>query len=357
MTTRAWTWWLLGATAAMCGVIALVNALVDPTAQLGTGLLDPVAAGPRDRIAKVALLERGRVPSVVVFGSSRSKKLDPAWLGASGTHGVNAAVVGGDLFEARVLAALLARRVEQRHGTYPRLVLGIDVEQFRDSSLQGSGFLDVPAAVDVARREAGGSSGSASDEVERVGRLLLTWQVTKASAASMRARLHGGVAHATGQDQEPAASADEFNERGVPRGDRAWFGPAVTRLAARTPASIESSIADYRSTYASIGAKLDPDAVDDLRAVLRIAHDAGGPPPLLYVTPAHPRFAAAFAQEGRPQRHDHVLALLHQLGAGGRAIVVDCVSCVDADDRSWIDAIHPSPIGAKQLAGRLARRL
>jgi hypothetical protein len=266
---------------------------------------------------------------------------------------VNAAVVGGDLFEARVLTALLARRAARTHAKYPQLVLGIDVEQFRDSSLQGSGFLDVPAAAGIARREAGNAGGSASDEIQRVGRLLLTWQVTKASAASMRARVRSRGTQAP----SAAAASEAFNERGVPRADRAWFGPAAGRLAARTPGSIESSIADYRSTYASIGANLDADAVDDLRAVVRMAHEAGGPPPLLYVTPAHPRFAAAFTKAGREQRHARVLALLDELAAGGRARVVDCVSCVDADDRSWIDAIHPSPVGAKQLAARLASEL
>ncbi|MCW2925649.1 MAG: hypothetical protein JWM98_3053, partial [Thermoleophilia bacterium] len=44
ISTRAWAWWLLGATVAACAVVAAFNALVDPTAQLGTGLLDPVAA-------------------------------------------------------------------------------------------------------------------------------------------------------------------------------------------------------------------------------------------------------------------------------------------------------------------------
>ena len=100
---------MLGLTIAATAAIATFNLVVDPSAQLGTGLLDPIAAGPRDRVAKATLLDRairtGRVDAVVL-GSSRTKKVDPARLGVR--DGFNAAVVGGDLFEARVFAAWLA---------------------------------------------------------------------------------------------------------------------------------------------------------------------------------------------------------------------------------------------------------
>jgi hypothetical protein len=344
---------LLGVTLGLLACVAAFNAIVDPTAQLGTGLFDPIAQGPRDRASKVELLEQGAVPTVVVFGSSRSKKLDPAWLvQGEGERGVNGAVVGGDMFEARVLAAILAKRSRTTGAPFPQLVVGVDVEAFRDSSLQGSGFLDVPSAATIARREAGDSSGSVSDELERYNRLLLTAQVSKASLASLRARVGGTLRSIK---PKPTLELDEFNERGIPKADAKWFGPAVGQLARRTPGKIQDSIGEYRGIYDSIGTSPDPDAVDDLRALVRIAHEAGGPPPLLFITPANPAFRRAFDGIGRRRRHATVLALLRRLSAGGDATYIDCAHCIGDAQRNWIDGVHPSPIGAKQLAKRLSR--
>lgn len=351
LSARAWALLCVGATLAATAAVAALNLLVDPTAQLGTGLVDPVSLGPRDRVAKVRLLDRQPLPPLVVLGSSRTKKLDPAWLGAG--DGVNAAVVGGDLFEARVLAAWLAQRAAESGDGYPRLVVGVDVEQFRDSSLQGSGFLELPEVAPIARRQASGSTGSLADELDRLERLLLTWQVTKASLAALRVRATGPVREA--RPAEAAASeVEEFRPSGVPVGDERWLDQAVaTRLARRTPSAIDRNAAELRATYANQGSTLDAEAVDDLRAIVRIAHEAGGPPPLLYVTPAHPVLDGVLADAGRPERAEAVRELLADVAAGGRARVVDCIDCIDDADTSWIDATHPSPLGMRQLAERL----
>lgn len=357
---------MLVATVAFCAAIAAFNAVIDPTAQLGSGVLEPIAAGPRDRVAKVELLEAAGVPSLVILGSSRTKKLDPVDLGrglpgdlSTMPHGVNAAVVGGDSFEQRVLAAWLVERAAAREVPVPQLVVGIDVEQFRDSSLQGSGFLDVPQLADVAREQAAGSDGSLGDELERVGRLLLTWQVTKASAASLRARMRGGSA--TAEDEGGGGSGGDgtqdrasFTDTGVPRADAAWFdADRAATFARRTPGLVERTLEELRATYESNGARLDADAVDDLRALVELVADADGPPPLLYVTPAHPKLVDELGELGRDARHDNVVDLLERLAASGDARVIDCTTCVDGANTSWIDATHPSPIGARQLAQRL----
>lgn len=352
ISLRSWAWLVLGATVVFCALIAAFNAVVDPTAQVGSGVLEPVAAGPRDRTAKVELLDREPLPSVVVLGSSRTKKLDPTWLGAS--DGVNAAVVGGDLFEARVLAAWLVDRARATDGDIPRFVVGIDVEQFRDSSLQGSGFLDVPRLAAVARAQAAGSDGSVGDELDRVERLLLSWQVSKASVASVRARVRSAKqADATGERAESG-----FTATGVPASDVRWQGPAAAeRFARATRGAVERNLAELDSTYGANGSELDPDAVEDLRALVELVHEAGGPPPLLYITPAHSALRTRFATFGRDGRRRGVHALLDDVARGGRAVVIDCELCIDANDTSWIDATHPSPLGARQLAERLRDEL
>jgi hypothetical protein len=350
LSARAWTVLVLVGTAVLLTLVAMLNAIVDPTAQLGTGVLDPVAAGPRDRTAKSEILRSRPGATLVTLGSSRSKKLDPAWLGAS--DGVNAAVVGGDLFEARVLARWLAQRSERTGTAFPQLVVGVDVEQLRDSSLQGSGFLDVPLLAGTARREAADAPDSPLGELERLNGLLLTWQVTKASAASVRARVRGTSAPAADAGGEPA-DLEDFTDRGVPVDDAAWDDPAIARQRSRrTPGAIERNVAELRGTYERNGSRLDEGAVADLRALVRIARDAGGPAPLLYVTPGN-RALDELDGLGRADRHAAVLALLRDVARGGRAVVVDCARCVDDEPTSWIDATHPSPLGMRQLAERL----
>lgn len=339
--------------------VAAANAVVDPTAQLGTGLLEPIAAGPRDRAAKVELLQRSmeseHAVDMVVLGSSRTKKLDPTWLDPAAT-GFNAAVVGGDLFEARVLTAWM--RETGPSSWFPQLVVGIDVEQFRDSSLQGSGFLDVPAVERVARREAAGVDGSIAGELDRLERLLLTWQVTKASIASVRARARTrdgrASADATAGSPDDATGVDEFTSTGIPTEDAKWTSDAAARKRAlQTPAEIDRSVRELRATYERVGARLDADAVADLRELVRIARASSGPLPLLYVTPGNPALSELDAL-GRTDRHAAVMRLLHDVSEGGRAaVIVDCSDCIDNAPTSWIDATHPSPLGARQLADAL----
>ncbi len=348
ISLRSWAWLMLAATVVLCAALAAFNAVVDPTAQLGSGVLEPVAAGPRDRTAKVDLLDRDALPPLVVLGSSRTKKLDPTWLGAP--DGVNAAVVGGDMFEARVLAAWIVERAQATDGDVPQFVVGIDVEQFRDSSLQGSGFLDVPRLEAVARVQAAGSDGSVGDELDRLERLLLSWQVTKASLASVRARLRGTTRDAAEDERVESG----FSRTGVPAADARWEDPAAAlRFARATPGAVERNLAELDSTYGANGAELDSDAVDDLRALVDLVHAAGGPPPLLYLTPAHPALRTRFATFGRSGRRSGVQELVDDIASDGRAFVVDCELCVDSADTSWIDATHPSPLGARQLAERL----
>jgi hypothetical protein len=371
ISTRAWTRLLLATTALLVAAVAAFNALVDPTAQLGTGVLEPVAAGPRDRVAKATLLEGlldagDGQPRIVVLGSSRTKKLDPTWLGHAAGSGLNAAVVGGDLFEARVFAARIAQDRtgpnDEWGSEFPWLIVGIDVEQFRDSSLQGSGFLDVPQLADVARTEAAGSDGSLAGELDRLERLLLTWQITKASVASARSRARGGNPAATTGADEASADLDDFTATGVLADDARWSDPVVaSRRARATPSAIERNVDELRGTYESNGARLDPDAVADLRALVAIVHDAGGPPPVLYITPGHPALDE-LDDLGRDERRLAVMQLLRDVAAAGpdapqlRAYVSDCARCIDDDVTNWIDATHPSPLGMQQLARTLKER-
>ncbi|MCB0879234.1 MAG: hypothetical protein KDC46_09680 [Thermoleophilia bacterium] len=349
-----WRWvrWLLGSTLLACLAIAAFNAAIDPTGKLGTGLLDPISRLARDRAAKVELLDEHPDASLVVLGTSRAKQLDPRDLDADATDPVNAALVGGDLFEDRVLAQWLARRAGDGDGEFPHLVVGVDVEGFRGRSLRGSGLLAVPQVRGIAREAAG--SPSWIELAPDANELLLTMDTTRASWRTMRQQLRQRKTvqqrlHAKDQTR----SVDDFDEVGMPDDTRAWLDPARSPALARaTQSQIEPSIRRYRSNYVEQGAALADDSIDDLDALVAAAN-AQRDRPLVFITPAHERFAAALDPIGRRDRHAQLVELLQGLQERGEITFVDCSECVPSRDELWLDGAHPSPLGARVLASRL----
>jgi hypothetical protein len=332
--------------------IATFNVVIDPTGKLGTGMLDPISRLARDRAAKVELLERADRAELVVLGSSRAKQLDPRDIDPDARTPINAALVGGDLFEERVLAQWLAERTDDDGRAFPHLVVGVDVEGFRGRSLRGSGLLAVPAVRGIARRAAG--SPSPVELLPEGGELLLSLETTRASWRTMRlqlrqrravrGRLHG---------EDATMSVSDFDAAGMPRETRSWLDPAkVPALARHTRTAMLPSIGRYRSNYEDAGARLDPTSVTDLRALVRAA-TAHGDRPLLFITPAHERFAHDLDPIGRSERHAQLVALLRKLDAEFDIAWVDCSKCVPARDELWLDAAHTSPLGARVLAHRL----
>lgn len=352
--------WFGGALAVLLASVAAFNAYADTTGTLGTGLVDPVAEIPRDRAAKVTLIERAGDPDVVVLGTSRSKRLDPRLLGVGSTHPVNAAVVGADMFESRVLVDWLEERARRRRAALPQLVIGVDVEAFRGRSLRTSGLLAVPQLERIARRDAAGDDGW-RDLAAQLPDLLLTWGSVRESWDSVRSRselIAEAEARAAGKGKGGRTrSVDEFDAAGVPRGDRFWYEPArQRRIMAGLRASWGPSLAEYQGRYERMGTDLSADAVQDLRIVLRTArrHDRR---PIVVLTPAHPELATALRPLGRDERRANVLALLRREEDAGHITLVDCSTCVSAAPVNWVDAVHVSPTGARRFNAAVRRAL
>ena len=282
--TRPWRFvrWTLLPLAAACVAIAVFNALIDPSGQLGTGVLDPRSHMTRDRAAKAAILESVTRPELVVLGTSRAKELDPRNLDRESERPVNAAVVGGDLFEDRVFAAWLGERADADRLPFPHLVVGLDIEGFRGSSLRLSGLLGVPQVRAVARREAG--EPSILDLLPEAGQLLLSADVTHASYRTMRQQLRQRRLVAAHLRREDATmSVDDFDTVGMPRATRPWLdADRVQALTRRTATRLTRASPAIARPTGQHGARLDPQSVADLRALVakaRTHHDV----PLVFI--------------------------------------------------------------------------
>lgn len=343
--------WLLAATAVFLLAVAGFNAWTDPTGALGTGRIDPMAELPRDRAAKATLLAHADHPDIVVLGSSRSKRLDFDRPGA--TRAINAAVVGSDLLEARVFTRWLQEHAGSS-AAFPHVVVGIDVEQFRSSSLRSTGMLGVHALARVARAEGGSAEHLPPSEL---GDLLLSWKVTRESVDALRSHAQrSSTAEAASRDRESVTltrSADEFLPNGILRSDARLDTPTGrAKLARDLPAEMHAALAEYEERYASIGGDLDDAAVNDFRAMVRAA-DASGDVPTVFLTPMHPAVARALGRAGRTERHAAVVRLLRAAAARGEISFIDCTTCLPGAARYWTDGIHPSPLGARVLTRRL----
>lgn len=351
--------WTAATATTLLVLVAGFNLWVDATGTLGTGLVDPMAELPRDRRAKATLIERAGAPSLVVLGSSRSKRIDPRMLDADAANGVNAAAVASDMLEQRVMARWLAQRADAGHA-FPHLVIGVDVEQWRHSSLRASGLLAVPQLADLARAEAGDREGLA-DLAPQLDDLLLTWSATRTSIETLRSRdaAEREAREAATAEGEATATrdVDEFDERGILRSDRRLdTARARARLRRDVPIEMRAMITSYRQRYAEAGAEVDTEAERDFLTLVDIARNEGDVP-TVYLTPMHPAMARALAAGGRTERHAHVRALLEKLAAEGRIRFADCSRCLSADPGNWIDGVHLSPLGARRLASEVRRRL
>ncbi|MCW2962645.1 MAG: hypothetical protein JWM90_3032 [Thermoleophilia bacterium] len=358
-------WRFVASTLALAVVllaaVAGFNAWMDTTGTLGTGQVDPIAALPRDRAAKVTLVERVDSPELVVLGSSRAKRLDPRELGPAGARGVNAAAVGADLLEARVLTRWLADRVSGER-PFPHLVVGVDVEQFRSSSLRESGMLAVPEVADVAREEARADGDGDAPLLPLLDDLLLTWSATRTSiaAAFEREQLEREAARAAEDPNEITRTqpVDLFDGHGLLRSDARFAKASVrTAVAAQLPRELTVTVSDYQGRYRGFGAEPSADAFADFRAMIEIAREQGDTP-LIYLTPMHPSVQAALRPLQREARRQAVLEFLRSEEAKGGFRFVDCsLDCVGDDPLLWSDGVHLTPAGARVLARELRTRV
>jgi hypothetical protein len=101
----------------LAAVLAL-NIVVDPFALAGTDVVP--SAVENDRAIKLILIDRLTYsPDILILGSSRARKAEPAYLqGLTGRSGFNAAVTGGTASDAWVMTNYLAQVVPSRRRAY-----------------------------------------------------------------------------------------------------------------------------------------------------------------------------------------------------------------------------------------------
>ncbi len=345
---RHFVFFLLLAALLIVAAVGGVNALVDPYATVGTGIIGPAVW--TDRAEKVKLIDRLTVPpQVIVLGSSRAMKIDPAFVEKlTGKPGFNAGVSSGTPSDAYVFTRFLHARFPTTHQTYLWM---LDQEAFAPSPVD-PGVLSQPQLSRYL------SSGERLKTRLTDLSWLLSWRTLLTSYRTWRHQSQPVKAAAT----QPAA-----NQQSVETGPPPVFAPngfrkidANDRRAkgGRTlAAGIQSSIGIFGRRYRGNYPRLDPVQKAFFQQTLA-AMNSYGSTPLIVLSPVQPRLLAYLRPLGWSLRHRQVLAYLHSLQPRYRFVLVDfsSVASFGGSPKAFFDGVHMKVSNYRRLIRALLRQ-
>jgi len=345
-------------------VAPLLGALLSAGALLGAAAFlvpSPACAKPEaTRANKIRLLEGlGRAPELLIFGSSRAMRADPAYLHRlTGLRGFNCAVSSGTPAEAYAFMHLTR---DLYPGTTQRYIWLLDMEQLRRSQLQPKlrtvprlmeylpeRFQKRAAAEDAvgAFVSAAGSAFSDDDPalVDAAGQVLRGPVPTPAQqivgAGSNRARSYG---------YRMVYRKDGYLIWGI-RDYYAAEGYGLERC-------LVSSIYYFRLIYPRGFRAVRGTPAYFVREGIK-QMNAWGVRPVIVLTPYHPDLRRAISSRGWKQRRAEVRRYFRHLGKTLDFKLLDFTSL--ASFRGWpngfFDGIHPRPRLTNRMLKQVWRR-
>jgi hypothetical protein len=319
-------------------VVGAVNAVVDPYGYVGTAAFPTAILS--DRATKACLAERLRTaPNLVVLGSSRAMKVEPAYLEArTGLSTFNAAVSSASPQDAWAFANFLHDRFP--HGE-KRVLWLLDVESFRPKPVD-PGLLDTPA---LARYF------SASMQLRaRASGLwtLLSWHALDDSVRVVRKNLGGAASAST-------AVPCTYRRNGVteytPNGFRSFdFHDLAVARGASLSSSIAATATEYGRIYRTGFPRLAPDALRWFDRTLE-AMNAWGVRPLVVLTPVQPTLLRRIGPQGWWRRHADVVRYLDRLHGRRAFELLDAsrIGSFGGRPGAFYDGVHMKVANVRRL--------
>ena len=333
-THAAFARWLLAGVVLAIAAVAAVNWYIDPTGVTGRSTKWLVAENSEVRSAKLDLyearVEAGDEPEVVLLGSSRTMKFDPAVVERlTGASAFNAAVSGGVPRDARLFTQL----IEEHQGEdFPHLVWGLDVDAFRDKQLRDGLSTDPRMARFVPRGERWATRVASAGTLTELQTLK----------AAIRSVWTGGA-----DGQEPREA--RFSEAGM----QLWSLP-LGKTEVFRERLIRKQVAMYagfifeRDSYDGI----EQAPLDEFTDAIRIANEHGEVP-TVFLTPYHPLAEDLLQKYGIEERTREVQALLRRLQREGDVEfeLVDAseLASFEGDPAGFYDGIHMTPENTERV--------
>lgn len=355
---RSYVAWLLASTLLACVVLLTVLWWLDPISVTGRETRFSVVENGGVRQAKLDLMEElPAPPDVLVLGSSRSMKVDPAEIErVSGATAFNGAVSGGTT-QDMYLYARYADELWGRDGEYPHLVIGVVNDVFRYT---GTAALDPRLRRFLPR-------GQQERDALEVARQLLQLKTLEAAARAVRRvvardgvgallRPEHGADRIDARFTLPGRQKGNQREHLDPRGMQG-FDPGANYskpLAERVETQMRTFV--ERSYEADPGYEgIDERGLELLVRTIRLANSHGDVP-TLWVTPYHPA-----ARELLPDEHDErdarFRAAIRELQRDSSLrftfVDLDDLDSFGGDPREFHDGIHMTEANTARVAAHL----
>jgi hypothetical protein len=331
---RRFVFGALVASATLLLAVLAFDVVVDPWGQLGTGVFPSLI--PTDRPVKAALVDRlAQAPQLIVFGSSRALKINPAYLQARlGQSGFNAGVADGEPEDAWAFLNLIHSRFPTAR---PHFLYMLDVEAFRGTP--DPGVLDTPQLapfIPISQRWLARVHGILH---------LLSWK-------GVRASIRVVVKTAFGNGIPLRNTVFDTNGfRAVDAHDIARANGSTLADQLRASEALYSWV--YRTLYHGLSATQQSYFERTLAKM-----NAWGEPPVIVLTPIHPAMRAVLGPLGWNVRHRQVLAYLDALSQRYRFTVIDMtsLSSFGGSPRLFYDGFHLTIPNMHRLLDTLVRK-
>jgi hypothetical protein len=279
-------------------------------------------AASSDRAIKACLLARtAPAPQLVVYGSSRAAKLEPAYLGSLlGETVFNASVSSGTPQDVWAFAHL----AHDQAGQAPvRALWLLDLESLRPHPFDAS-LLQTPV---LARSftTAGGVVRPAPETPHAPAPKTCSFTtnpLTRYAADGFRAR-----------DFHDAAAA---------------HGMTLAR-------GLRLAIASYRRIYRTGYPRVAPQEVAWVARTIG-ALNAWGIRPVIVLTPVQPAFLRALGPAGWNRRHADVLRMLRSLGGRFTLLDASSIAAFGGSSTGFYDGVHMRVANTRLLAAWIAQR-
>lgn len=328
---------LLAAAALALLAMGCVNAVVDPLGTVGTGLLPTVTWS--DRSTKAYLVQHlEEAPGILILGSSRAMKVEPAYLARkTGRSGFNAAVSSGRPLDAWAFTNLVHDSYPDAHTRYLWL---LDVEAFREWPAD-PGLLNTPQLAAYLPTELRWRTRA------RQFGLLFSWSTGKLSLEALRKHLREGPPRSVG--------GSEFTSDGFRRLD--YHDRLLAQgkgLAAELPKTIKQAVRTFGTEYTGLSADAKADFEKTLGFMNRLGQE-----PILVISPTHPNMLSCIAPLGWEARHRDVLDYLGSLERRHRFHVLDFahISSFDGVATDFYDGYHMTVANTRRLVDEVLERL
>jgi hypothetical protein len=333
---------VLTGSIALLACVGAFNAFVDPFGFVGSAVFPTAILS--DRATKACLAERLPAgPQLVVYGSSRAMKVDPAFVShLTGLTSFNAAVSSASPADVWAFANFLHDRFP---GGHRRVIWLLDVESFRARPLD-PGLLETPA---LARYFSASARVSA-----RINSFwtLFSWKAAQDAFRVVTSR------RASAATRVPCTYRTNGVTEYAPNGLRQWdFHDLAQARGTSLATSIDQSIAQYRSIYANSYLRLASTPERWFERTLRAMH-AWGIRPVIVLTPVQPKLLRVIGPLGWQSRHAEVVRYLHAVAKHTPFELLDAsrVATFGGSRRAFYDGVHMTAPNARRLTAWLIGR-